>query len=70
MGERHRRALAEGEGAGREDQESGGAAFCRHGGDARRLGAAVGIDAMHQRQPRADRVHRHREHAALLLEAA
>ncbi len=70
MGQRHLFALAEGEGAGREDQQRRGAALARHGGDARRLGAAIGIDAVHQRHAVADRIHRHRQDAALLRDAA
>jgi hypothetical protein len=38
--------------------------------DARRLQAAVGVDAVHDRQPRADLVHRDLEDLLLLLERA
>ena len=42
----------------------------RHAGDARRLEAAVGPDAVDDRQPAADLVLRDIEHAPLLVEAA
>ena len=70
MRERHRRRLAEREGRRRKHQQRRGAALGRHARDPCRLDAAVGPDAVDQRQPVADLVLRDGEHAALLVEAA
>src|SRR6266705_3479095 len=56
MLDRHLRALAHGEGPRREDEQ--------------RRGAALGIDAVHDRKPPADLVSRDLEHAPLLVERA
>ena len=63
MRERHRRRLAERERRRRKHQQRRSAALRRHAGDARGLDAAVGPDAVDQRQARADLVLRDVEHA-------
>ena len=70
MGDRHLRRLAEREGRRREHQQRRRAALGRHARNARRLEAAVGPDAVDDRQAVADLVLRDLEHAALLLERA
>jgi hypothetical protein len=70
MRERHLRRLAKGERRRREHQERGRAALRRHARKARRLEAAVGPDAVDQRQLGPDLVLRDVEHAALVVETA
>ena len=70
MLDRHGRRLAERERRRREHQERRSAALLRHAGDARGFEAAVGPDAVDDRQPAADLVLRDGKHAALFVEAA
>src|SRR4051812_43482523 len=69
MRQRHLGALAERERRRRKYQQRRGTAGLRPSGDPRRLEAAVGPDAMDQRQPVADLAACDIEHAALLHEA-
>ena len=57
-------------GAGGNTKQRRGAALRRHAGEPRGLDAAVGPDAVDQRQLAADFVLRDVEHAALLVEGA
>ena len=68
--DRHGRRLAKRERRRREHQQRRSAAGLRHAGDARRFQAAVGPDAVDDRQPAADLVPGDVEDAALLLEGA
>ena len=70
VGERHLRRLSQREGRRRKHQQRRGAALGRHAGEPRRLQAAVGPDAVDERQPAADLVLGDGEHTALLLEGA
>ena len=70
MRDRHLGILAHRERRRRKHQQRGSAAGRRHLGDARGFEAAVGPDAMDQRQSVADLVLRDLEHPALLLEGA
>ena len=67
---RHGRRLTERERRRREHQERRGAPLFRHPGDAGGFEAAVGPDAVDDRQLAADLVLRDGEHAALLIESA
>ena len=62
--------LAERERRRRKHQQRGRAALRRHARDARGLDAAVGPDAIDERQPRADFILRDIENALLLIEGA
>ena len=62
--------LAERERRRRKHQQRRRAALRRHAGEPRGLDAAVGPDAVDQRQPGADLVLRDVEHALLLVEGA
>ena len=57
-------------GFGRKDQQTGRAALCGHAGDAGRLQAAVGVDAVHEGKVIADLIYGDVENAPLLLERA
>ena len=70
MRERHLPRLAERERRRREHQQRRGAAVRRHAREPRGFEAAVGPDAVDDRQPGPDLVLRDVEHAALLVEAA
>ena len=70
MLDRHGRRLAERERRRRKHQQRRGAALLRHSRDARGFEAAIGPDAVDDRQPAADLVLGDVEHAALLLETA
>jgi hypothetical protein len=66
----HRRRLSERERRRREHQKRRGTALFGHARDARCFEAAVGPDAVDDRQPAADLVPRDVEHPALLIEGA
>src|SRR5207247_10029189 len=58
---RHFGTLSHREGPWRENEQGARAALARNPGDARRLEAAFGVHAVHDREPRADLLFRDRE---------